>query len=466
MSKKLNAQEFNEQRIDSFQKVKVKSFIKEGKLEEALLLSVDLIDYAKKINYEDAIVFGYVEIASLLCVFGQHLESLRYLNLADKNVSEKNNIKLKLKIYSIYGKNYSSLKLTKKAVSYFDKGIVLSKKMRPESDNFLGSFYVNKADAYLHTKNRLDSSLVYLHKSIDIEKSPFRYAILSNYYLKYNKNIDSASHYLSKCKSLIGENTTISAYQKSIILQAQANLYKAQGDYKNAIDLYRKSLEISYQMKRYKEISISYKFIAESYRFLKEEDKAHDYLLKYTRFNDSINNQYKKNVDSVVTTFLKEQENSYQLGEKRLKTFLYGSVSTSVLALFLIAYYHKKKQRKLVIEKEEIIKKRNKENIELKQKLNSAFEEVVNLAKNNDPAFLARFQEVYPDVCEKILNINPKLVNTELTLCAMIWLNFSSKNIASYTFVQPKTVQMKKYRLRKKLQIPAEVDLYTWIKNL
>ena len=106
------------------------------------------------------------------------------------------------------------------------------------------------------------------------------------------------------------------------------------------------------------------------------------------------------------------------------------------------------------------------ESKKLKQKLNVAFDEVILLAKKNDSSFLVRFQEVYPNVCEKLLENNPKLVNTELTLCAMVWLNFSSKDIASYTHVQPKTVQTKKYRLRKKLNIPENINIYTWLKNL
>ncbi|GAL81845.1 hypothetical protein JCM19274_2829 [Algibacter lectus] len=120
----------------------------------------------------------------------------------------------------------------------------------------------------------------------------------------------------------------------------------------------------------------------------------------------------------------------------------------------------------LIKDKENVIKQKNLERDKLKQKLNVAFDEVISLAKENDASFLIRFQEVYPKVCEKLLEVNPKLVNTELSLCAMIWLNFSSKNIAQYTHVQPKTVQTKKYRLRKKLDLPEGTNLYVWIKNL
>jgi DNA-binding NarL/FixJ family response regulator len=132
-----------------------------------------------------------------------------------------------------------------------------------------------------------------------------------------------------------------------------------------------------------------------------------------------------------------------------------------------IFYLGKKREKEILVQvQQEQIVQKEAENKELKQKVNTAFEEVVQLAKQNDPSFLTRFQEVYPEVYQKLISVNPKLVNTELVLCAMIWLNFSSKDIAQYTFVQPKTVQVKKHRLRKKLGIPAEEDIYQYLRKL
>jgi hypothetical protein len=91
---------------------------------------------------------------------------------------------------------------------------------------------------------------------------------------------------------------------------------------------------------------------------------------------------------------------------------------------------------------------------------------VVRLAKNNDPEFLTRFQEVYPNFFPKLLQIEPQLQNSELKFCALLFLNFSSKDIATYTFVQPQSIQTRKNRLRKKLNISSEEDIYIWMKNM
>ncbi|WP_449398264.1 hypothetical protein [Chryseobacterium wanjuense] len=99
--------------------------------------------------------------------------------------------------------------------------------------------------------------------------------------------------------------------------------------------------------------------------------------------------------------------------------------------------------------KNKILNVKEQETKVLTQKLNVAFEEVIQLAKNNDPEFLARFQEVYPNFFPKLLQIEPQLQNSELKFCALLFLNFSTKDIASYTFVQPQSIQIRKNRLEK-----------------
>ncbi|HAR38995.1 MAG TPA: hypothetical protein DCS09_10720 [Porphyromonadaceae bacterium] len=93
------------------------------------------------------------------------------------------------------------------------------------------------------------------------------------------------------------------------------------------------------------------------------------------------------------------------------------------------------------------------------------FEEIRELAIHNDPLFLKRFTEVYSDFTRRILQKHPGLLTSELSLCAMIFLNFSSKEIAEYTFIQHRSVQTNKSRLRKKLQLKPSTDLYMYIRS-
>ncbi|MCB4807081.1 hypothetical protein LG651_02375 [Tamlana sp. 62-3] len=448
---------------------KVASLIKEGLFEQALLLNIEIVEDARKENNHKIVISGYAQIANILCIFGEHLESLRYLELAENSFDKNkiNDFRLKVRILAIYGRNFAALKINNKSLEYYNRGVEIVKTQNLDRKKLLSMLYVNKADVFLNTPYRLDSSLVYLHKAIRLDSTSFKNAVVANYYLKQNLNIDSAKIYLNRSKALFYENKkAVTEYQKSIILQAEANFYKATGAYSKAIYFYEKALAIYTKMNKYIEIKLSYKLLSETHEELHNEELAHEYLLKYAKFTDSINAKYTKNVDSVINNFLEEQETNYKASEKKLSLALILAVIIFFVIIISIIYYFRVKKQRIIFEKEQEIELKHLESEKLKEKLNEAFNDVVQLAKNNDPAFLTRFQEVYPEVCEKLLLRNSKLVNTELILCAMIWLNFSSKDIALYTNVQPKTVQTKKYRLRKKLNIPEDENVYTWLRNI
>lgn len=93
------------------------------------------------------------------------------------------------------------------------------------------------------------------------------------------------------------------------------------------------------------------------------------------------------------------------------------------------------------------------------------FEELRELAIQNDPIFLKQFTEVYVDLTHNLLEKHPDLSRSELSLCAMIYLNFSSKEIAEYTFIQHRSVQTNRSRLRKKMHLSPDVDLYRYIRS-
>ena len=60
----------------------------------------------------------------------------------------------------------------------------------------------------------------------------------------------------------------------------------------------------------------------------------------------------------------------------------------------------------------------------------------------------------------------PNLTDGEKKLCAMLRLNLSSKEIASIQNISPKSVDMSRYRLRKKLNLPAETELSEFLAQI
>ena len=60
----------------------------------------------------------------------------------------------------------------------------------------------------------------------------------------------------------------------------------------------------------------------------------------------------------------------------------------------------------------------------------------------------------------------PRLTSNEVRLCALIRLDFSSKEIASILNISVKSVEMNRYRLRKKLQLGSNQNLPDFINSL
>ncbi len=108
--------------------------------------------------------------------------------------------------------------------------------------------------------------------------------------------------------------------------------------------------------------------------------------------------------------------------------------------------------------------KLNEMNQKLK-KLNNV-SELIGFAKKNDPGFYQKFILLYPDIATKLSLLNPNIRLSELEFCAYLKLNFSTKQIAMYTKSSIKSVECKKYRIRKKFNLNSNEDIYIWINSI
>ena len=80
--------------------------------------------------------------------------------------------------------------------------------------------------------------------------------------------------------------------------------------------------------------------------------------------------------------------------------------------------------------------------------------------------FKLKFEKSHPDFFHTLNHLNPKLTDNDLKLCAYMRLGMTSLDIANLQFIERKSVEMSKYRLKKKLKLQAEDDLNTFIKDI
>ncbi len=77
--------------------------------------------------------------------------------------------------------------------------------------------------------------------------------------------------------------------------------------------------------------------------------------------------------------------------------------------------------------------------------------------------FEEAFNNADKDFLKKIKIEHPALTSNDLRLCAYLRLNLSSKEIAPLLNISPRSVEVKRYRLRKKMNLPHESSLTDYI---
>jgi len=445
--------------------------IKYGKEAEALALQTTTIE---------KLPFIYLELADGLAGLELQKESLSYLDKIMKmDFNEKDKI-FQARVFETYAYNYNEMGLYSQFLAYNQKVIRLL--VNPKND--MDAFYLSKSYGhvgyYYYATENVDSSFYYYQKQEAVfRKFPDKeniidiaslYNIKGYLHLQYTNQKDSALFYFQKSYDFKKKNSIPNVVKEYL---AFGDYYYLKPDYPKALDYYLKAQQnAEAQSTPFNDFNVINKVLADTYEALQEPKMQSLYLKKYTQYNDSLKKLDKVNIDDAVKLMLQNKTDENSTVKTNYTLLL--SVLSGVLLIggfFLYQYFKKKRKdaeqaEKLLKEQEEIIIQKDEETQELKVKVNESFHEIIALAKSNDPAFLARFQEVYPEFTQKLLEINPTLVSTELRFCALLFFNFTIKDIAEYTFISPKSVQNRKNRIRKRLDIPADADINRWFQNI
>ncbi|MEJ2584142.1 MAG: triple tyrosine motif-containing protein [Robiginitalea sp.] len=90
-----------------------------------------------------------------------------------------------------------------------------------------------------------------------------------------------------------------------------------------------------------------------------------------------------------------------------------------------------------------------------------------NIGNEDDWKFFEEaFNNADKDFLHKVKELHPDLTPNDLKLCAYLRLNLSSKEIAPLLNISVRSVEVKRYRLRKKMDLPHEKSLTTYILEL
>ncbi|MGB6093817.1 MAG: hypothetical protein WBF83_08665 [Moheibacter sp.] len=359
---------------------------------------------------------------------------------------------------------YAMSGLNKEAEDLLFKGLKVLDKVRNQSDDYLNiksKIYTamanianNNDDSGQQIKYLKMSMAVHSKLSDENTKSRLQFWGLSNLAAAYyDYDIDSAEYFALKSTEMAKKEflNTNPMFMNYLVLGKASYL---KNNYLQAIDYYLKGEKIK-QNKYSSNVKELYSSLSEVYEAI----------------NDTVNSEKYKNRLNELSLDAAEKQNQSLIriienkkSEKPVKAYRLVVAAEATLLIvfivFIVRFYRKNK----------ILVKQERESQTYLKKIKTSedtttVKELIDIVSENAPGFLFAFEQVYPDFANKVLSIYPEASKSEIEFCAFIKINLSTKEIARYKMIHIRSVQNRKYRIRKKLNIPAEMDIYDWFKD-
>ena len=123
-----------------------------------------------------------------------------------------------------------------------------------------------------------------------------------------------------------------------------------------------------------------------------------------------------------------------------------------------------KKNDLLAVIKEDLKKSSENNTSSLKSVINTITNNITEDTSWN--VFKEAFDNADKDFLKKVKSAHSVLTPNDLRLCAYLRLNLSSKEIAPLLNISVRSVEIKRYRLRKKMDLPHEQGLVEYILSI
>ena len=444
--------------IDSLISV-AEQFYKNEDYDGALKIYKEIIKKSEEKNYSKGMTKGYLGCSGVYFTKGKLDVSTSFLIKARGQVYAQENPDEMYQISFREGLNLHTLGLYDEAINKYKESISSANKIANQEErlNKLVGVYINIGDIY-QLQNQTDSAFYYYKNAYQSPTTNINNKFTSSVSISdlfvTKGELDSAQVYLGYAKFYADKLN--SDYSDALLNEINGKYYDASGDFPNAISAFRQSLYLNKKANRPK--PELYKFLSETYQKKGNIDASNTYLKRYVEIKDSLEESRKQNLK--VPVLMAKTDNQNKLKKAELNTkFIFAGAFLLLVGILAVVYFYVQRQKRKSL-------KGKKENIQLKKKLNNAFEEVVDLAMTNSPNFLSRFIEVYPEFYNQLTTQYEHLTTADLKLCAMMKLDFSTKEIAEITFSSLRTVQNRKYKLRKKFGLETDENINQWIQNL
>ena len=517
-----NTNQYN--RIDSLNKEAGK--IGYHSANEQIEIGRNILKQAKTLGYSKGSYEATLNIGIGYLNLGVFDKALKYFQDANLLANKIDDYKIKSEAVYFLGNVHNYLDDSKKALKYFKEALSFCQLQNDETDPQEG-IVLNSIGVVYYKSNNLEKAKEYFEKAYSFLKknkhTDYIDIVMNNLgNIAYDAGDfhNAIDHYQQSYETALANKKNKRA---TIALQNIGLSYRELKQYNKAFDYLNKALS---RAKEYKYLEVemnTYKDMADTYKALNNEHEEFKYFKRYTALKDSIFSLEKSKTISRLQikyeTVKKEKEiiESQKMNlmlvrqHERNRLVIIGAAIILLFLIFtLILLYKKKKMSQKLWQSE--LKNKELEKEQLKAALNSKQIDLTNLSldiKRKNDFFLQLYEElksieehkdelnknkkirslvlktlthlrinksteklqlniekINATFFDKLHNVAPNLTTKEKQLCSYIKLNLNNKDIANLKNVSLKSVEMAKYRLRKKLSVPKNDDLSDFIRRL
>lgn len=460
------------QEVDSILS-RAKEYENKGEFLKQLETALNALDLSNANDNDEGKARAHFSAANALVNVGVFKEGIKHLESVESTKYYREKILMQSEVHRVKGRAYIKLSLYQQAIREFHLQLACIKNLTGQEQKISYLYtYANLSTVFDQTQ-QLDSMQKYITLQLDVlqdfdkkntaEMYLGAYNDLAQLYIKKGE-LKKAEHYLEESQALVEKYEIPEFYNTLTFL---GNLEDRKGNFQKALAFHKKSLENMRKVGNRYAIKNTYRLLADYYRTQNlDKAKSDEYELAFSRLNDSLEKENRQVIDTVLNQILKSKD-------KESATKVSKSVRISIIVFVLLIaaitffVWRSRRNRRILGQKDEALQETETINKELTEQIGeNKFNNLIELAKSNNPEFLTLFAELYPQFIQALKTFDPKMRSTELEFCAMAFLNFSTKNISEYTYVTIRAVQIRKNRLRKKLNIPSDADFNNWMREL
>lgn len=434
---------------------------------------------------------------------------------------DNNETGFSIRAYSYLALLFTNLHQEKQAIHYIKMATKeLNERLNLDKKTFF--VYYNNLSGLYYRQQQYDSSVLSMKKAkeyieTDADRFVWNYN-MGNIYLSIGETA-LAKEYLLQIVQELDYSTEISYSHVSSLVNL-GYMEALDGNYQEALSFYQKAIELSRKIGAKKIEAQAYSEMSAVYEALDKDSKALSLLKRGVSLRDSLfNSDQMENINLLSHEYLqKEKKLEMDLLQKQLEyeklsnkhknmvlTILWILLFVFLLCFIFALHSWRKQQKSSRIQKKGYEDQNHVLNIESEKKTQQIStvrlqlvqaSEIISECRNElkkirfqkdtdkkeslihmeeilssfnlDSAweeFEISFNQIHRSFFTRLQEKHPDLTRSEQRICALLVLNFSTKEIANITHRSVRTIEATTYQIRKKTGIPPSTKTLAYLQS-